>query len=98
MPEGTAAPTTTQTSKGSNVLILTRRMGESVCIGDQVVVTVLAVKGAQVRLGISAPREVTVDRQEVHERKLAQGRSRGRGDSLAESPLEPLGAAGLAEP
>jgi carbon storage regulator len=80
------------------VLILTRRMGESVCIGDQVTVTVLAVKGAQVRLGINAPREVTVDRQEVHERKLAQGRSRPRSDSLSESPLEPLGAAGLAEP
>ena len=59
-------------SQGKAVLILTRRMGESLRIGDHIVVTVLAVKGSQVRLGISAPRDVTVDREEVHERKLAQ--------------------------
>ena len=57
------------------MLILTRRMGESLCIGEHVVVTVLAVKGTQVRLGITAPRDVTVDREEVHERKLAKHRT-----------------------
>ncbi len=74
------------------MLILTRRMGESLCIGEHVVVTVLAVKGTQVRLGITAPREVTVDREEVHERKLAQNRgaaSEGTGTSGPESVDRP---------
>lgn len=65
------------------MLILTRRMGESLCIGDHVVVTVLAVKGTQVRLGITAPREVTVDREEVHERKLAQREPTAQGSETS---------------
>jgi carbon storage regulator len=53
------------------MLILTRRPGERLCIGENVVVTVLAVKGTQVRVGIEAPRSVAVDREEIHQRKLA---------------------------
>ena len=50
------------------MLILTRRVGETVMIGDEVTVTVLGVKGNQVRLGVNAPREVTVHRQEIYDR------------------------------
>ena len=50
------------------MLILTRRVGESVVIGDDVAVTVLGVKGNQVRIGVTAPKDVTVHRQEIYER------------------------------
>ncbi len=51
------------------MLILTRRQGESVRIGEDVEVTILAIKGTQVRIGIKAPRDVAVDREEIAERK-----------------------------
>ncbi len=50
------------------MLILTRRMGETVVIGDDVTVTVLGVKGNQVRLGVNAPKQVAVHREEIYER------------------------------
>lgn len=50
------------------MLILTRRMGETVVIGDDVTVTVLGVKGNQVRLGVNAPKHVAVHREEIYER------------------------------
>lgn len=50
------------------MLILTRRVGESVMIGDEVTVTVLGVKGNQVRLGVNAPRNVAVHREEIYQR------------------------------
>ena len=54
------------------MLILTRKYGESLMIGDQVKVTVLGVKRGQVSIGISAPQEVSVHRQEIFERILAE--------------------------
>ncbi len=50
------------------MLILTRRVGETLMIGDDVSVTVLGVKGNQVRLGINAPRDVAVHREEIYDR------------------------------
>lgn len=50
------------------MLILTRRVGETLMIGDSINVTVLGVKGNQIRLGITAPRDVTVHREEVFQR------------------------------
>jgi carbon storage regulator len=50
------------------MLILTRRIGETLMIGDKVTVTVLGVKGNQVRLGVNAPKDVAVHREEIFER------------------------------
>jgi len=79
------------------MLILTRRPIESICIGDEVTVTVLGVVGNQVRFGIEAPRQITIDRAEIHERKKrAAAQANGAARPLAngnradhgEAPLE----------
>jgi carbon storage regulator len=55
--------------EGASMLVLTRKLGEEIVIGDEIVVKVVAVQGDRVRLGIAAPRSVPVDRLEVHQRR-----------------------------
>lgn len=65
------------------MLILTRRVGETLMIGDQVTVTVLGVKGNQVRMGINAPKDLAVHREEIFQR--LQGKDGAASDSAAAS-------------
>jgi carbon storage regulator len=67
------------------MLILTRRIGEKLIIGDNVTVTVLGVKGNQIRIGIEAPPEVQVHREEIYQRILKE-RAEGAGDNSAHEP------------
>jgi carbon storage regulator len=60
------------------MLILTRRRGESIRVGDHITFTVLGVSGEQVRIGVAAPREIAVDREEIYVRKKNEKQSRAR--------------------
>ena len=71
------------------MLILTRRIGETIMIGDQVTCTVLAVKGNHVRVGISAPRQIEVHREEIYKRVKAQRTQAASEAAAAELAEEP---------
>ena len=73
------------------MLILTRRVGETVMIGDDVTITVLGVKGNQVRVGINAPKSVAVHREEIYERIKREQRTEGA--DAADGAEEPRKAA-----
>jgi carbon storage regulator len=64
------------------MLILTRRPNESIRIGSRVRITILGYKGSQVRLGIEAPADVSVDREEIWQRKQDEGMALAAGDSM----------------
>ncbi|AGY91798.1 carbon storage regulator [Spiribacter curvatus] len=63
------------------MLILTRRVGETLMIGDDVAVTVLGVKGNQVRIGVKAPKDVMVHREEIYERIRDEDEAAGDGNA-----------------
>jgi carbon storage regulator len=69
------------------MLILTRRVGESLMIGKDIVVTVLGIKGLQVRLGINAPKHVPVHREEIYDRIRAETAGPAAHDERAEEEL-----------
>ncbi len=69
------------------MLVLSRRVGESIVIGSDVVVTVLEVRGDIIRIGVDAPREVTVHRSEVYEQIEAANRAAAAPDAAAVSAL-----------
>ena len=58
--------------KGVLMLILTRRIGEKLVIDDNVIITIMAAKGSQIRIGIEAPRDVQVHREEIYQRILRE--------------------------
>ncbi len=64
------------------MLILTRRVGETLMIGDNVTVAVLGVKGNQVRIGVNAPKEVAVHRQEIYERIRLENAKNNKKESI----------------
>lgn len=81
------------------MLILTRRVGETLMIGDEVTVTVLGVKGNQVRIGVNAPKHVAVHREEIYER-IKREKSNERKAEVTpfeeEAEVEPLAETGTA--
>jgi len=85
------------------MLILTRRVGETLMIGDQITVTILGVKGNQVRVGVHAPKDVSVHREEIYERiqketDEASGSSSHASQSSASSVSSPASSSTSSTP
>ena len=70
------------------MLVLTRRIGESLMIGSRVTVTVVAVKGGQIRIGVNAPKSIPVHREELYERIRREQRRLGEPRTRPRSALE----------
>lgn len=76
----------------NGMLILSRRIGETIMIGDDVRVTVLGIKGGQVRLGIEAPREIDVHREEIY-RRIKLEEAKGSSDGIVRDDVTTVVAA-----
>lgn len=70
------------------MLVLTRRQGESIVIGQDIVITVLEIKGGQARIGISAPRSVQIHRQEIFEQVKAENQAAVASANVAREALQ----------
>jgi carbon storage regulator CsrA len=72
-------------TKGVRMLVLTRKAGQSIVIGDGIEVTVLSVAGDKVRIGVEADRDIPIYRDEVHRRIAAEGKAERNGNGKVES-------------
>ena len=77
------------------MLVLTRKVGEQIIIGGNIVVTIAAIEGNKIRLAVQAPKSVRVDREEVHSRRMAEQRlltESSRADEPYYAAAEPVGS------